>query len=75
VATLIAWVIKVILFLGAARKLWGYMMDTNIAQIILFVVEAQKAVKRHDNKRNSDPIQRPDFKDGGRVRDNEHPES
>lgn len=50
------------------------MMDTNIAQIILFVVEAQKAVRRNDSKRDSNPIQRPTFKDGRRIRDDEHTE-
>ena len=69
------WVIKFILFLGVVRKLWGYMMDTNMSQIILFVVEAQKAVRRHDNKRDSNSIQRPTIKDDGRVCDDEHSES
>lgn len=48
-STLIALAIKIALFLVALRKLWDYILKSNLVNIFMFIVAAHQAGKKKEN--------------------------
>ena len=67
-AKIIALIIKIILLLAALKKLWQYILKSNLVNILLFIVAAHKAGKKKEDgssKRSRDIDGKTDSNLGG----------
>lgn len=71
ITSVLTWTIKVVLIAGALKKIREYLLKTNIANILLFILESHKAgkKKKNANKRTSNTIQKSDTDNDGRFSD------
>lgn len=71
-ATLIALVIKIVLFIATLKKFWDYLKKTSLVNMLLFIGAAHKAGRKIENgssKRSGNVNGKADNDGGDRIRD------